>query len=39
MSRRSRVEDDVIESGGRLGIAKQFGEFIERGDLDRAGAG
>ncbi len=39
VSRRSRVEDDVIESSGRLGIAKQFGEFIESGDLDRACAG
>ena len=39
VSRRSRVEDDVIESRGRLGIAKQFGEFVESGDLDRACAG
>ena len=38
MPGRSRVKDDVGEACGRFGIAEQFGEFVEGGDLDRAGA-
>ena len=39
VSGRSCVEDDVIEFGGRASVAEKLGEFIERGDLDCAGAG
>ena len=35
---RRRVEDDVIEAGGRAGVAEELGELVEGGDLDGAGA-